>query len=97
MLVPTSTSASILVVRNRLRKSILFQNVDGSNVVYIKRERAETPTVSASDFDHRIGAGSSLSLNSVLDGVEAIQDRYTVIAGAGTPSVAVFETEDFIR
>lgn len=97
MLVATSTSASLLVNRNRLRKSILFQNTDGSNSVYVKRERAATPTVSASDFDHRLGPGATLSFNSVLDGTEAIQDMYTVIAAAGTPTIAVFETEDFIR
>jgi hypothetical protein len=97
MLVATSTSASLLVNRNRLRKSILFQNTDGSNSVYIKRERAATPTVSASDFDHRLGPGATLSFNSVLDGTETIQDSYSVIAAAGTPTIAVIETEDFIR
>ena len=97
MLVPTSTTASILVTRNRLRKSVLFQNEDGTNVVYVKKERGPTLAVSSTDHDHRIGPGSSLSLNSVLDGVEAIQDQWSVVAGAGTPSISVLETEDFIR
>ena len=96
-LIATSTTASILVTRNKLRKSVLFQNEDGSNAVYIKRERAETPTVSSTDHDHRIGPGGIISLNSVLDGIEAIQDRYTVIAAAGAPSISVFETEDVVR
>lgn len=96
-LIATSTSASELVLRNRLRKSILFQNEDATNVVYIKREREITPTVSSSNHDHRIGPGGLIALNHGVDGEEAIQDRYTVIAGAGTPNVSVFETEDVVR
>lgn len=97
MLVPTSTSASLLIVRNRNRKSLIFQNTDATDAVFIKRERAATPTVSSTDFDFRLGPGAAVGLNSLLDGTEAIQDSYTVIAAANTPNVAVFETEDIVR
>ena len=97
MLVPTSVSASELVPKNTMRKSLLFLNEDGANSVYIKRERSENTTVSSTDHDHRIGPGASFSLNTTLDGVEWIQGRYTVVASAGTPNIAVFETEDFKR
>lgn len=97
MLVPTSVVASELVPKNTMRKSIMFLNEDAVNVVYIKRERSEATTVSATDHDHRIGPGASFGLNSTLDGKEWIIGRYTVIAGAGAPNVAVFETEDIIR
>lgn len=93
MLVTASTSAGQLIPQNMLRKSLVFQNVDASINVFIKRERPGFNTVSASDFDLRLGPGASLGLNSLLDGEEAIQDRYTVIAASGTPQVAVFETE----
>lgn len=97
MLVATSTTPALLIPRNRSRKSFIVQNVDASIVVYLKRERAQTPTVSASDFDYRIGPGAAVAVNSFLDGTEAIQDSYTVVAASGTPSVAWTETEDVTR
>lgn len=94
MLVTTSTSAGQLIPQNMLRKSLVFQNVDSSITVFIKRERPGVNTVSSTNFDLRLPAGASLGLNSLLDGTEAIQDRWTVIAASGTPQVAVFETEE---
>ena len=96
-LVTLSTSPGEILPQNRLRKSLILQNVDGSITVYIKRERNSATTVSASDFDFRLVPGSAIGLNSMLDGSEAIQDRYTAIAASGTPQVAVFETEDIRR
>lgn len=93
----TSITASELVPRNRSRKSMIFSNEDSADSVYIKRERAETPTVSATDHDHRIGPGGLISLNFGTDGIEAIQDRWTVVASANTPRIAWFETEDIVR
>src|SRR5574343_460580 len=94
MVVATSTVAGQLVPQNLLRKSVVFQNVDASITVYVKRERPGFTSVSSTDFDFRLPPGGSIALNSLLDGTEAIQDRYTVIAASGTPSVAVFETEE---
>lgn len=90
-------SATELIPSNTYRKSLIIQNEDTTDSVYIKREKAETPTVSATDHDYKIGPGGSLALNSSVDGTEAIQARYTVIASANTPRVAYFETEDIKR
>lgn len=92
-----SNTASELILRNRLRKSFIIQNEDTSINVFIKRERAGTPTVSSTDHDHRIGPGGAIALNYGTDGLEAIQDRWTIIAASGTPLVSFFETEDITR
>lgn len=97
MLVTSGAAAVLLVVRNRNRKSLILQNTDTADVVYIKRERNATPTVSSTDFDFKLAPGAAVGLNSLLDGKEAIEDSYSVIAGANTPIVAVFETEDIVR
>lgn len=95
--IPTSTSASLLLRRNRLRKSFVFQNQDSTNSVVVKRERADAPSVSSTDFDHRLSPGGTLALNSGQDGTEAIQDSWAVVALAGTPNIAILETEDVVR
>ena len=97
MLVTTSTTAALAITRNRERKSFLLQNVDGAIVIYVKRERGPVLTISASDYDFRLSPGAGFALNSDVDGKEAIQDSYSVLAATGTPQLAVFETEDFIR
>lgn len=97
MRVVTSITASLLATRNRNRKSLIIQNVDGTDSVYVKRERGPVLTVSATDFDFRIGPSAAIALNSLLDGQEAIQDSYSIIASANTPAVSIFETEDIIR
>lgn len=89
-----SNVASELIPRNSSRKSLIIQNEDGSNIVYVKNERSESTTVSATDHDFKIGPGSVLALNSLLDGAAAIRGRFTIIASANTPRVAFFETED---
>lgn len=90
-------TASELVPKNTMRKSLLLLNEDAANSVYIKRERSEATTVSATDHDHRIGPGASFSLNSTLDGREWIIGRYSAITSAGNVNIAVFETEDIVR
>lgn len=65
--------------------------------MFIKRELAATPTVSATDHDHRIAAGASIALSDFTDGKESVQDRWTIIAASGTPRVSFFETEDVLR
>lgn len=92
-----STSAEEIFPRNRQRKSFLIQNEDGAIAVYLKRERIETPAVSATDHDFLIAGGASIALNSLIDGTEGVQDRWTVVAASGTPRLAFFETEDTLR
>jgi hypothetical protein len=92
-----SNVAGELLPANASRKSLFIQNEDTVDTVYIKRERSEFTTVSATDHDIRLGPGAATGLNSLLDGSNAIQARYTVIASANTPRVAYFETEDIQR
>lgn len=92
-----SNVASELIPRNRLRKSLIFQNEDSTDIVYIKRESPQNTTVSSTDHDHRIAPGGLITLNYGTDGQEAIQDRWTCIASANTPRVSLFETEDALR
>lgn len=93
----TSIAAQELISRNRMRKSWVVQNEDAVDAVFLKQERTITPTVSSTLHDHRLGPGSALALNFGTDGVEAIQDRWTVIASANTPRVSFFETEEVVR
>lgn len=74
-----------------------MQNEDSSINVFIKKERPNALTVSATDHDHRLGPGGSIALNYETDGQEAIQDRWTIIAASGTPLISFFETEDIKR
>lgn len=82
---------------NSSRKSLIIANEDSTDIVYVKKERAEFTTVSATDHDYRIGPGANISLNSINDGIQAIQARYTGIASANTPRISYFETEDQVR
>lgn len=93
MIVQASTTPRELVPQNMLRRSMVLQNIDGAITVYVKRERPGGTTVTSADFDFQIPPGGSFALNSLLDGEEAIQDRYTVVAASGTPNIAFFETE----
>lgn len=92
-----TTTAEIIFPRNRLRKSFIIQNEDAAIAVFIKREREETPSASSTDHDHRIGAGGNIAINTMTDGKEAIEDRWTIIAASGTPRVSFFETENIER
>jgi hypothetical protein len=92
-----STAAVELLPRNRYRKSLIFQNEDSTDIIYLKKERAETPSVSSTDHDHRLGPGASLTLNSGTDGIESTQDRWTAVSSANTPRISFFETEDIVR
>jgi hypothetical protein len=93
----TSIVAVEVLPRNTARKSLVFLNEDAADSVFIKKERAENTTVSATDHDYRIGPGGVIALNSVNDGTQAIQERWTCIASANTPRLAYFETEDITR
>lgn len=92
-----SNVASELIPGNASRKSLVIQNEDSTDTVFIKRERAEATSVSTTDHDIKLGPGASIALNWQLDGSQAIQARYTAIASANTPRVAYFETEDIMR
>jgi len=93
----TSIAAAEILPSNTDRKSLVFLNEDTADSIYIKKERSENATVSATDHDYRIGPGGVISLNSVNDGKQAIQSRWTCIASANTPRIAYFETEDIQR
>lgn len=93
----SAVTAAIVLPRNTQRKSLVMLNEDTTDAIFIKRERAETPTVTTTDHDYKLNPGASLALNSINDGTEAIQDRYTCIAAANTPRIAFFETEDLKR
>jgi len=92
-----SVTAQELLPRNKLRKSFAIENEDSTIQMYIKKERAVPPTVSATDHDHNIRPGATIALNFDTDGQEAIQDRWTIIAASGTPRVAYIETETISR
>lgn len=92
-----TTAASEILPRNTYRKSLVIQNEDTTETVYVKREHGEGLTVSSTDHDAKLTPGASVALNSITDGMEAIQSRYTAIAGANTPRIAYFETEDIKR
>jgi len=92
-----STTAEVVFPRNRLRKSFAIQNEDAVINIFVKQERAETATVSTTDHDHRLSPGASIAINSDIDGAEAVQDRWTIVAASGTPRIAFFETEDVVR
>lgn len=90
-------SASELLPTNRLRKSFIVANEDAAINIFVKQERPGQLTVSATDHDHRIGPGGNLAINQLLDGKEAVESRWTIIAASGTPRISVFETEDVNR
>lgn len=93
----TSVTAEEVVPRNTMRKSFVVQNEDATDSIYLKRERTETPSVSATNHDHRIGPGGAVALNDFNDGKQAVQDRWTCVASANTPRISFFETEDVVR
>lgn len=92
-----STAATEILPSNASRKSLVILNEDSTDSVFIKRERAETTSVSSTDHDFKIGPGASLALSNLVDGSQAIQARYTGIASANTPRISFFETEDVVR
>ena len=83
--------------KNTMRKSLIISNEDTADSVFIKFERSENTTVSATVHDHRIGPGGLIALNYGTDGLEQTQSRITIIASANTPRVSWFETEDVKR
>jgi hypothetical protein len=92
-----SATASEAIPANANRKSLVIQNEDTTDAVYVMREAGEAVLVSATVHDIKLGPGSSISVNSLLDGIKAVQARYTCIASANTPRIAVFESEDILR
>lgn len=93
----TSNQAAELVPQNSQRKSFVFQNEDLTDSIFIKKERPGNTTVSTTDHDYKLFPGASISLNFSTDGEEAIQERWTCIASASTPRIAITETEIFKR
>lgn len=93
----TSVAAAEVLPRNISRKSFAIQNEDTTDSVFIKFERSENTTVSATDHDFKLTPGSVLALNTNNDGVQAICARITGVASANTPRISFFETEDVVR
>lgn len=91
-----TTTASEFVPRNRLRKSLQLSNDDASIICFGKRER-DGATASSTDYDFVILPRASQIFNSLQDGDEVIQDRFTVTAASGTPRVSFVETENVVR
>jgi len=90
-----STTAQEIFPENKLRKSHIIQNTDAAINIFVQFRRIGTgAVVSSTNFDHRIGPGGSLALNSDIDGIESIQNRIEGIAASGTPLISFFETED---
>jgi hypothetical protein len=87
-----STGAAELVPQNSQRKSIVFQNEDTADSIYIKKERPGNTTVSSSDHDYKIFPASGIVLSFQSDGEEAVQERWTYIASANTPRISIVET-----
>lgn len=86
-----------LIPENRLRKSLLISNEDTAIDIFIKQEEPNNTTVSTTDHDHIIGPRGIIGINSLIDGIKAIQGRWTIVAASGTPRISVFETEDVKR
>lgn len=92
-----STGAAELLPANSVRVSLGFNNEDSTDSIFIKKERSENTTVSATDHDWKLGPGGILTFNATQDGEAAIQARYTFIASANTPRISFFETENLKR
>ena len=92
-----TNAAEEILPQNRLRKSFIIQNEDASINIFVKRERGVGLTCSTTDHDHRLGPAGNIAINSLIDGKEAVEDRWTIIAASGTPRVSFFETENVER
>lgn len=90
-----STTASIPVPENKLRKSIVFTNIDTTNDIYLDTSRI--PAITTSNAGIRLRPNDSIALNDVIDGKPQIQDFWRAIANAGTPTLLWFETEEVER
>jgi len=92
-----SVTAEEVIPRNRLRKSIVFQNENASNNIFLKFDVDIGTDVSSTDHDHRLGPNDKFALNSLTDGKKQIEGRTIAVAASGTPMLSFFETEDIIR
>lgn len=97
MATKTIGAASEIIPANPNRRSLAIQNEDGTDSVFIKREAGESLTVTSTDHDWKLMPGGSIAFNSQVDGIRAIQARYTAIASANTPRIAFFESEEIQR
>lgn len=92
-----SGTASEIIPGNVNRKSLIIQNEDAADSLFIMRERGEAVLVTSTVHDFKLQPGSSISFNALMDGTQAVQARYTGIASANTPRIAFFESEDIQR
>lgn len=96
-IVTLSTSPSLAVNPNLLRKSVVFHNTDSSINIFIKKERGNDLAVTSTNYDHKLGPGDGIGLTVDDDGEEATQHRWTAIAASGTPILSVTENEKIRR
>ncbi len=95
--VTISGTASEIIPANANRKSLVIQNQDTTDSVFIKREFGQDKNVTSTVQDFKLQPGSSISFNSLLDGIQAVTARYTGISSANTPRISFFESEDIVR
>jgi hypothetical protein len=91
----TSTGAQVAVPQNRLRKSIVFTNIDTTDSIFL--ENTNVGTITASNAGIRLRPGDSIAFNDLIDGDAQITDRWQCIASANTPTLLWFETETVQR
>jgi hypothetical protein len=94
MNIALSTTGIEVIPQGNLRRSVLFQNNDGSIAVYLKRTRPSEAVATSSDFDVKLPPGGFFNMNTKDDGEEAVQERWTAVAASGTPTLTIFETKD---
>jgi len=90
-----STTASIPVPQNRLRKSIVFTNIDTTNDIFI--DTRQIPTITTTNAGIRLRPNDSIAFNDLIDGKPQVTDRWQAIASAGSPILLWFETEEVER
>lgn len=93
--VATSTGGAIVVPQNKLRKSIIFKNIDATDSIFL--ETGNGTGVTSSTAGLKLAPGGILTFNSFLDGESTIQNQWFAIASANTPKLLWYETEDVQR
>lgn len=90
-----AVSGVLAIPQNRLRRSIVFENLDATDSIYIRE--GDAADITSTNADHKLAPGASIAFNSLLDGSSSITNRWAALATANTPILAVKETEDVVR
>lgn len=91
----TSVTAAKAVPQNRLRKSIVFTNIDTIDSIFLDNKGSALLTTANAGI--RLRPGDSIAFNKLIDGDAEITDAWTTIASANTPTLLWFETEEVQR